>query len=65
MTKVLNKRPIAHDHHCYVFQDGDRGGRWYLYFYDQERQSRHRHSLGRIAPNDVLEAERKGLAKYI
>ena len=65
MTKVLNKRPIAHDPHCYVFQDGDRGGRWYLYFYDQERQSRHRHSLGRIAPNDVLEAERKGLAKYI
>jgi hypothetical protein len=65
MTKVLNKRPIAHDPHCYVFQDGDRGNRWYLYFYDQERQSRHRHSLGRIAPNDVLEAERKGLAKYI
>ena len=45
MTKVLNKRPIAHDPHCYVFQDGDRGNRWYLYFYDQERQSRHRHSL--------------------
>ena len=65
MTKVLNKRPIAHDPHCYVFQDGDRGNRWYLYFYDQERQSRHRHSLGRIAANDVLEAERKGLAKYI
>ncbi len=65
MTKVLNKRPIAHDPHCYVFQDGDRGNRWYLYFYDQERQSRHRHSLGRIARNDVLEAERKGLAKYI
>ena len=42
MTKVLNKRPIAHDPNCYVFQDGDRGGRWYLYFYDQERQSRHR-----------------------
>lgn len=59
MTKVLHKRPIAHDPHCYVFQDGDRGNRWYLYFYDQERQSRHRHSLGRIAPNDVLEAERK------
>ena len=26
MTKVLNKRPIAHDPHCYVFQDGPARG---------------------------------------
>ncbi len=65
MTKVLIKRPIAYAPHCYVIQDKDRGGRWYLYFYDQEQQSRHHHSLGHIAPNDLLEAERKGLATCI
>lgn len=42
---VLNRRDIPGDKNAYVYRDAKRGGRWCLYFYDNETTRRHRFVL--------------------
>ena len=42
---ILDKQGIPTDKNAYVYRRADKGGRWYLYFYDKESGKRHRFAL--------------------
>ena len=42
---ILDKQGIPTDKNAYVYRRSDKGGRWYLYFYDKESGKRHRFAL--------------------
>jgi len=67
MPRILNKIQIFNDRHSYVYRDGSTvSQRWYLYFYDKERKTCHRFSLGDDFDfSSEKEALRRGEEKYL
>lgn len=42
---IVDRKDIPADRNAYVYRNPQKGGRWYLYFYDKETKKRHRFSL--------------------
>ena len=56
---ILDKRGIPTDNNAYVYRRADKGGRWYLYFYDKESGKRHRFAL-KTQSNEIPEPTTAG-----
>ena len=59
---ILNKQGIPTDKNAYVYRRSDKGGRWYLYFYDKESGKRHRFAL-KSQEGDIPEPTSAGAEK--
>ena len=59
---ILDKQGIPTDKNAYVYRRADKGGRWYLYFYDKESGKRHRFAL-KSQNNDTPEPTSAGAEK--
>ncbi|MDB4336010.1 site-specific integrase, partial [Synechococcus sp. AH-603-M21] len=59
---ILDKRGIPTDKNAYVYRRADKGGRWYLYFYDKESGKRHRFAL-KTQSDDIPEPTPAGSEK--
>ena len=59
---ILDKQGIPTDKNAYVYRRADKGGRWYLYFYDKESGKRHRFAL-KSQGGDIPEPTSAGAEK--
>ena len=59
---ILDKQGIPTDKNAYVYRRSDKGGRWYLYFYDKESGKRHRFAL-KTQSDDIPEPTPAGSEK--
>ena len=59
---ILDKQGIPTDKNAYVYRRSDKGGRWYLYFYDKESGKRHRFAL-KSQDGDIPEPTSAGAEK--
>ena len=69
---VLDKKEIPGDRNAYVYRDAKRGGRWCLYFYDQQTTRRHRFVLkdgNGVHPPATAEAQEQawvlGISRFV
>ena len=59
---ILDKQGIPTDKNAYVYRRSDKGGRWYLYFYDKESGKRHRLAL-KSQSNEIPKTTSAGAEK--
>ena len=59
---ILDKQGIPTDNNAYVYRRADKGGRWYLYYYDKESGKRHRFAL-KSQDGDIPEPASAGAEK--
>ena len=69
---IANKKSIPTDPNAYIFRRLDRGGKWFLYYYDKQAGSRHRVILKNedgVIPKPVADTQEEafvlGLMKYM